>query len=331
MAKIGIIGCGAWGTALAKIAAENLHEVTLWCHKEEIASSIHSEHINSQLLPGIVLPSHIRATTQLDLASQNQDLVVLVTTSRHFKSTLIQLKSLLSQKTLILSATKGLDPTSLLRPSEMLQNHLGNEFLWALLSGPNLSREIAQQKASTTVISSQNEEVSKIIQSWLSRPYFRVYTNTDVIGTELGGTLKNIIAIAAGVADGLELGSNAKSALMVRGIAEMVRFGLKFGAKEETFYGLTGMGDLIATCSSSLSRNHTVGFRLSRGESLTQILSSTHAVAEGVETSRLIHELAAQHQIAMPVTEAVYRLLFENKSAPEVLSELMSRSLTSER
>lgn len=328
--RTAVIGCGAWGTTLAKILAENQHEVMLWCHAENIAEKINQTQIN-EYLTKIKLPQNIMATADLEKCLDNVELVVIVTASEFFKKTLQNIKPYINSKTYLLSATKGLDLVSDQRMSEVMKEMLPNYIdKMAVLSGPNIALEIAEQKPAVTVISSENTETAKKIQEVFNRPYFRVYTNNDVIGTELGGTLKNIIAIAAGIIDGLNLGDNAKSAIMVRGIVEMSKLAVKMGARQETLFGLTGMGDLITTCSSELSRNHFVGSQLAKGKKLTEILKGMKAVAEGVNTAKAAHELAKKYKVAMPVTEQMYLIMFENKNIPEALKDLMSRDLKAE-
>lgn len=328
--KISVLGCGAWGTTLAKILAENNQDVLLWCHDQAVAESVAQKQVNDYL-PGIKLPANIKTTTDLDLAVAEAQLLVVVTASEFFKKTLEQIKSKISSHTLILSATKGLDSTRDQRMSEiMLDVFPEHAEQVAVLSGPNISMEIAKQQPAVTVISSKNLQTAKIIQEAFNAPYFRVYTNDDVIGTELGGTLKNIIAIAAGVIDGLGLGDNAKSALMVRGMVEMSKLAVRLGAKQETLFGLTGMGDLITTCSSSLSRNHYVGQELAKGRKLTEILKGMKAVAEGVNTTKAAFDLAKKYEVAMPVTEQMYYILFQNKDIKEAVRDLMTRDLKPE-
>lgn len=330
MATVAVIGSGAWGTTLAKILAENKHTVRLWCHAPDIAAAINADHENTALLKGIKLPENIFATADLAQALAETELIVIVTASGFFKQTLLKLKPLLREQ-LIVSATKGLHEADDKRMSEVLYEVLPeHRSKIAVLSGPNISWEIANRKPATAVIAAANIDTAQKIQQFFSNEYFRVYVNTDVIGTEFGGTLKNVIAIAAGIVDGLGLGDNTKAALMVRGMVEMTRMAVKLGAKPETLMGLTGMGDLITTCSSALSRNHTVGERLAKGEKIADILSSMKAIAEGVATTKAAYELAKKHQVEMPITEQMYAVLYKNKPIAEALKELMTRSLKAE-
>ncbi|GBR73834.1 glycerol-3-phosphate dehydrogenase [Candidatus Termititenax aidoneus] len=326
MVKAAILGCGAWGTTLAKILAENGHAVTIWCHNTAIAAQINARE-NKELLPGIILPDKIQASTALAETLQGAELLVIVTASQYYRQIVRQLKDLVPPDCLLLSATKGLDETTGKRMSEVLAEYFTNI---AVLSGPNISREIAEQKPATAVIAAENMETAQTIQKLFNNSYFRVYTNNDVIGTEYGGTLKNIIAIAAGIVDGLQLGNNTKAALLVRGMVEIAKLTITLGGKSETIFGLTGMGDLITTCSSTLSRNHTVGERLAQGQKLAEILQNLKAVAEGVPTTKLAYALAQKTGTPMPLTEQMYGILYENKPIREAVAALMSRDLKAE-
>ena len=324
MAHIAVIGAGAWGTTLSKVLADNGHTPTIWCHEAAIAETINTQHENTALLAGIKLPDSISATTNLATTVKASELILIVTASQYFKQTLIQLKPLLTNQ-LLLSATKGLHEADDKRMSEVITEVLPEQ-LFGILSGPNISWEIANKKPATTVIASANIATAQAIQAYFNNDYFRVYVNTDVIGTEYGGTLKNVIAIAAGIIDGLKLGDNTKAALMVRGMVEMTRLAVKLGAKPETLMGLTGMGDLITTCSSSLSRNHAVGEKLATGKTIHEILQEMKAVAEGVATTKAAYALAQKHQVEMPITEQMYLVLYKNKTIPEALHAIMTRS-----
>lgn len=330
--KTTVMGVGAWGTTLAGILADNGHQVVMWSHDAAIADQINNEHENKALFPGFALSKQITATTDIEDACRDSALIVLVVASKFYASVVQKAHGVFAPGVLIVSATKGLNPEDNRRPSEVLLENLPEALRSqvAVLSGPNIAKEIAARKPATTVIASPNEATAKAIQKFFSTPYFRVYTNTDMAASEIGGTLKNVIAIAAGIVDGLELGDNAKSALMVRGMVEIVRFGTHFGAKPESFYGLAGMGDLITTCSSKMSRNHYVGENLAQGKTLKKILGSMSAVAEGVEAAKHVHEIAVKEKLVMPVTEQVYSILFEDKPVKQAIADLMSRDLKSE-
>lgn len=330
--KTAVIGSGAWGSTLAKILAENDHEVLLWAHDPAIADAINQDRENKQLLPGVLLPDRVRATTSFEEAGRDAGLIVLVTASKFIASTVRALTPHIPPHAILVSATKGLNPEDHKRPSELLRENLPPSMhdRIGVLSGPNIAKEIAARKPAATVISSDNAETARIAQRAFSTNYFRVYTNNDIAGAEFGGTLKNIIAIAAGIVDGLSLGDNTKAALMVRGMVEIIRFGTHFGARPETFYGLAGMGDLITTCNSLMSRNHYVGENLAKGKKLADILAGMSAVAEGVEAAHLVHEIAAREGLEMPVTAQVHAVLFQDKPVQQAILDLMTRDLKAE-
>jgi glycerol-3-phosphate dehydrogenase (NAD(P)+) len=330
MSNVTVLGCGAWGTTLAKILVENGYAVTIWCHDQHLADTINQTHKNP-LLKGIALPAELTAVTSLAQSLTKASLVVAATASKFFEETLLKAKQFIPAKAYILSATKGLSEKTDQRMYQIMEEILPEhrEHL-AVLSGPNIAMEIARQKIAATVIASLQLKTAQHIQKMFNNQYFRVYTNTDVIGTEIGGTLKNIIAIAAGIIDGLDLGSNAKASLMIRGMVEMSRLSHALGARPETLSGLTGMGDLITTCSSSLSRNHYVGVELAKGKKIQEILTGMTAVAEGVATTKAAHDLAKIKNVSMPITEQMYAVLYHNKPISEAVRTLMARDLKSE-
>jgi glycerol-3-phosphate dehydrogenase (NAD(P)+) len=326
--KVSVIGSGAWGTTLAIMLTKKGFQVGLWVHSEKLAEKIRLKRENVYYLPGHKIPSEVKICSALDEAVTESDLVILAVASQFLKITTKELvKTSLKPKTLILSAVKGLDCETLLRPSEVIrlilpEKHRG---LFGVVSGPNLAREIAAGLPSATVLASEDIGIAEEIRSYLMSDKFRVYTNTDVIGVELGGALKNIIAIAAGILEGLEMGDNAKAALLVRGMAEISRLGKKLGARPETFAGLSGMGDLATTCYSNLSRNHRVGIELAKGETLEAVLKKMTSIAEGINTTKAARTLAAKEDIEMPITDQVYEVLFEGKSPKKAIQELMLR------
>ena len=330
--KSAVIGAGAWGTALARVLGGNGHDVMMWSHDRVISDAINNENENTVLFSGIKLPTNVKATDDLAAAVQDRDLVLVVVASQFFRATIKNLVPHLGPNTILISATKGLDRETRQHPSQMLEELLPESMLdrFGILSGPNIAREIAAEKPASTVIASHNLYTARKAQRYFNSQYFRVYTNTDVVGTELGGTLKNIIAIAAGAIDSLGLGDNARSAMMVRAMVEIIRFSTLHGARMETMYGMAGMGDLITTCSSTMSRNHTVGRKLAEGKTLDQALSEMTAVAEGIETTRMIHEKAMKSGLDMPITAQVYAVLFENKPVKQAIVDIMSRELKSE-
>ncbi|MBD2626397.1 NAD(P)H-dependent glycerol-3-phosphate dehydrogenase [Trichormus variabilis] len=298
-----ILGAGAWGTALAKLARVNGHQVRLWSRQD------------SQTLATVL---------------QDADIVLSAISMKGVTDVASLVKSCsLSPQTIFVTATKGLDPQTTRTPSQIWQAEFPDHAV-VVLSGPNLSKEIEQELPAATVVASKNTAAAEMVQLVFSSSRFRVYTNPDPVGVELGGTLKNVMAIAAGVCDGLHLGTNAKAALVTRGLTEMVRIGNIFGAKTETFYGLSGLGDLLATCNSPLSRNYQVGYQLASGKTLTEILAALPGTAEGVNTCRVLMQISQQQNIPIPITEQVYRLLEAEVTPQEALDELMLRDIKPE-
>jgi len=328
MSKLSVIGAGAWGTTLSILAAENKHSVTIWSYEEDVAKSINELRENKKYLNGFQLPQNIDSTTDLKKAA-SCDIIILSTPSQYLRETLRNAARFVKKDALIISAVKGLEIETQKRMSEVVKEELPCEKI-AVISGPNISKEIARGLPAATVAASADIEIAKLVQQILNSSRFRVYTNTDVTGAELGGALKNVIAIAAGVADGLMLGNNAKSALMVRGITEIMRLGVAMGGKSETFSGLSGIGDLITTCESTLSRNHQVGVEIAKGRKLNEIITKMYDVAEGVPTSKAAREISRKLKIEMPITEEVYSVLYEKKDPFKAISSLMQRELKNE-
>jgi len=314
-----IIGNGGWGTALGMTLAGNGHQVTIWGPFEEEIETIRSEGENRLYLPGVKLPAAIQWSS-CPAGVRTADLAVIVVPSRFVRATLELFKPCLRPEILLVSATKGLDEKTRQRMSQIAHEVLGRDI--AVLSGPSHAEEVARGvPTAVTVAGKKAEEIQKL---FLAKT-FRVYTSEDVIGVELGGTLKNIIAVAAGILDGMGLGDNSKAALMTRGLAEITRLGVALGAKPETFSGLSGIGDLIVTCGSRHSRNRAVGERLGKGESLKEILSGMKQVAEGVWNAKAARDLAKEHGIEMPITEEVCAIVEDNKDPRRALRDLMSR------
>jgi len=326
--KISIIGAGAWGTTLSILLAENKHEVTLWAYEKELINDIREFRENKLYLPGYQLPASISITNNLE-ETLNSKYILLVAPSQFLRGILKKLKNKIAKESVLICATKGLEENTHKTMSKIIKEELPRNPL-VILSGPNLSKEIAEGLPAATVVASENLETAKKAQELIMSPRLRVYTNTDVKGVELGGSLKNIIALAAGISDGLELGNNAKSALLIRGIAEITRLGVALGAKEQTFAGLSGMGDLITTCSSPLSRNHQVGVQIAKGKKLKELLSSMKQVAEGVKTTAAAVELAKKKKVEIPITEQVYEVLFKNKDPFAAISSLLTRKAKKE-
>ncbi|MFH1428915.1 MAG: NAD(P)H-dependent glycerol-3-phosphate dehydrogenase [Candidatus Margulisiibacteriota bacterium] len=315
MNRVAVIGAGSWGATLASLLVHQQQKVYLWTHS-----------------PNHIPDTQAHVSTSLEEVLKECKVAVIVVASEFYRSTIKKVIPLLPDECYILSATKGLETDTGKRMSEILNELLPRNYhkKIAVLSGPNLAKEILAQKPAASVIASKNEEAATYFQQLLSASYFRVYTNSDVIGVELGGTLKNIFAIAAGIADGFNFGTNAKSALMVRGIAEMSRLGTALGAKQSTFYGLSGIGDLITTCSSPLSRNYQVGLLIAKGEKLADIEESRVEVAEGINTTRVAATLGKQLSIELPIVEQMYEVLYKGKDPYDAVLNLMLRDLKSE-
>lgn len=320
-----ILGAGGWGTAVALVLAQNpRHRVALWSARPEHAAPLLTRRENPRFLPGVPIPESIQLTTDIRDATRGVNLLITAIPTIYLRETLRRIAGELPQSCPVLSLTKGLEIATFLRPTEIIAQVLGDRPL-AVLSGPSHAEEVARGLPTTLVAASQDLELARWLQQRLSTDRFRVYTNLDLIGVELAGALKNIIGIAAGINDGLGFGDNSKSALLTRGLTEMARFGVALGADQPTFWGLAGMGDLITTCISRHGRNRQVGLRLGQGEKPADILASMTMVAEGVYTTRSVHDKAAQMGIAMPITTEVYRVLYEEKNPRQAVSDLMLR------
>ena len=332
MATIGVVGATGWGTTLAIITAREGHTVRLLARSNEEAAWLRLANENSKYLPGASFPPAMRVTHDPTEALGGADLTILAVPSNTLRRNVRDFGEYIDDGTVIVSAVKGLEIETGSRMSEVIREEIGVSGRPSIcaLSGPNLAREIIRGKLSSTVIASPDEDAAKKAQSILNSSVFRVYTNTDIVGVELGGALKNIIAIGAGICDGLQMGDNVKAAFITRGLAEIARLGVAAGAREMTLAGLAGMGDLIATCSSALSRNHQVGRLLSRGKNLTDIRSEMHNVAEGINTTAAARDMAAELGVEMPITEVTYHVLFEGMSVDRAVAELMGRAPTPE-
>jgi len=329
MSRIVVLGVGAWGTALAlSLHRRGGHEVTLWAHTAELAFQVDSSRENTQFLPGFPLPPEI-AVTGDDAAVSEAQIVLSVTPSEFLRPTLLRLRKHLHNSQFVLSATKGLEDRTFLRMTQVISTTLEPAGLLVsigALSGPSFAQEVAEGQPTAVTIAFSDHQVASFIQQEFSSETLRLYTSSDVIGVELGGSLKNVIAIAAGVAAGVGLGFNSAAALMTRGIAEITRLAVACGGRRETLGGLSGIGDLVLTCTGSLSRNRTVGFELGRGRKLPEILASLGGkVAEGVLTTRAALGLARQHGIEMPITEQMELILVEGKDPREAIRDLMLR------
>ncbi len=327
MTVISVLGAGAMGTACAWVAAQNPDvSVRLWARNATFARHIHETRENSRLLPHVRLPASITVTADSEFALLDASIVLICIPTRGLRDAMQQLASIIPEQALLVSAIKGIENETLLRPSQMIQQVVGQRPV-VVLGGPCHAEEITARKPASIVAACESLEAAERIQSLMSMESLRVYANPDPLGVELAGACKNVIAIAAGIGDGLRFGDNAKAALLTRGLAEMVRFGTALGASSETFFGLAGLGDLVTTCTSPHSRNRFVGEALGRGQSLVEIQESMTAVAEGVFTARSVYQLARQRGINMPIAEQVYRVLFESKCPREATVELMQRPL----
>jgi glycerol-3-phosphate dehydrogenase (NAD(P)+) len=332
MGIIGVLGAGSWGTTLADLLAKKGHEVTLWAYEADLVKEMETTRVNSLFLPGITLTPRLRFTNSLQEAVSGKDLVLFVSPTQVVRGVMKGALPFIDEGTLLVNAAKGVELETLKTISqisaELLPPRLFANF--AVLSGPSFAREVAQEMPTAVVAASPVAEVARRVQEAFSNPYFRVYTNSDMVGVELGGSIKNVIAIAAGISDGLGLGYNPRAALITRGLAEMARLGLAMGGKASTFAGLAGMGDLVLTCTGDLSRNRTVGIQLGEGKTLAEILSGMRMVAEGVKTTESAYRLAQRLGVDMPITEQVYRVLHDGKPPRQAVLDLMTRDLKEE-
>jgi len=325
MKKISIIGDGGWGTTLAILLSGKGHNVTLWGAFAEYVETINAKGSSAKFLPGIKIPREVNITSSLNEAIDDKEIIVLAVPSQYTRGILTRLTPYKLSGKIFVSVTKGIENKTLKRMSEIAHELLGNIEI-CVLSGPTIAHEVALGNPATLVASSGNLALAKEIQDVFITDRFRVYTNSDIIGVELGGALKNIIAIAAGICDSLGFGTNAKAALLTRGLVEMARLGVAMGAKKDTFYGLSGLGDLTTTCISKYSRNHHFGEEIGKGKSLKDALKETEMVVEGVATTESAYELAKKHKVEMPIINEIYKVLYENKDPKKGVHDLMTRS-----
>ena len=330
--RIAVIGAGSWGTALAQALAYLGHEVRLWAYEEEVVETILSSRENRMYLPGIEISRAILPTSDLSRAVEDVQYVLTVMPSHVCRDLYTRMLPFLRQEMILISATKGLEEGSLMRMSEVIQSVVGNRFKakTAVISGPSFAREVADGQPTAIVVASHGSEIARSVQEAFSSKTMRLYTSTDVTGVELGGAVKNVIAIAAGVIEGLGLGHNPMAALITRGLVEIIRLGRAIGARSDTLSGLAGLGDLVLTCTGGLSRNRSVGVELGKGRSLKDIIESTHTIAEGIKTTGATVELAEAHGVEMPITHQVHRILRNEISPRQAIHELMERSLKDE-
>jgi glycerol-3-phosphate dehydrogenase (NAD(P)+) len=330
--KISILGAGGWGTTLSILLNSNGHDVTLWEFNTEYAKTLANYRENFYYLPKIKIPKEIEITNDLLKAASGKELIVIATPTQYIRDSFKQLADFDLKDTIIVNVSKGIEIGTLELVNEIIADVLKkvNVDKISCLSGPSHAEEVAKLVPTVVVCANPDKEIAELIQKAFSNDYFRVYTSTDVVGVELGGALKNVIAIAAGIADGAGFGDNTKAALMTRGINEIMNLGLKMGAKKETFFGLSGIGDLIVTCSSKHSRNRFVGEEIGKGKKLKEVLADMKMVAEGVSTAKSIHQLSKKLKIEMPICEQVYQILFNDKDPIAATSELMVRTLKEE-
>ena len=327
--RIAVIGAGGWGTAIARLAARQDHEVYLWAFETEVVDAIRERRVNEIFLPDVELPQSIEATSDLALATGEAEVVLIAVPSQHLRKVLEQAAPHVPEEALLVSATKGIEEHSLLRMSEVIEQVMNDRLGPGVvaISGPTFAREVAEDHPTALVAASKRPDLAKRVQEELSSLTLRVYTNDDVVGVELGGAVKNVIAIAAGVSAGLGMCHNPVAALITRGLAEISRLSEALGGRRETLAGLAGMGDLVLTCTGHLSRNRSVGYQLGKGKPLQEVLASMRTVAEGVPTTHAALSLAKAHGVEMPITFQMDRLLNGETTPQEAIRELMSRPL----
>jgi glycerol-3-phosphate dehydrogenase (NAD(P)+) len=330
--KAAVLGAGSWGSAFAKVLVDAGTDVTLWARRRELAEQIRSEHANPSYLPGVRLPEQLAVTDDAAAALDGADLVAFAIPAQTLRENLLEWSPLLPPDATLISLMKGVELGTTKRMSEVIAEVTGADpSRIAVVSGPNLALEIAREQPTATVVACTDQTRAVAVQQACSAPYFRPYTNVDVIGCELGGAVKNVIALAVGIAHGMGFGDNTSASLITRGLAETSRLGIELGADPLTFAGLAGLGDLVATCSSPLSRNHTFGERLGRGETLEQAQEATHGqVAEGVKSCRSVLELAQEHGVDVPITQAIEAVCFRGLTPHAMRDFFMSRSVKSE-
>ncbi len=328
MNKIAVIGGGSWGTALAYLLGEKGHDVSLWVYEDDLVQEILKTRVNSKYLPDASLPETIKPSSSLQDVLADAEVVLSVVPTQHTRRVFKDMRSFIPSGAHVVTASKGIENGTLFTVSEILEELTGHKT--SALSGPSFAKEVIKKLPTAVTIASESEEIARELQKVFNTDHFRIYTNTDVVGVELGGALKNVMAIASGISDGLGLGSSARAALITRGLEEIIRLGRAMGAEEKTFRGLSGMGDLVLTCTGSLSRNYTVGTRLGKGEKLKDIIESMSMVAEGVATSESAYELSKKYKVDMPVVEQVYKTIKGDISPKDAVRKLMTRSLKAE-
>ena len=327
--KVGLIGGGSWGTTVASLTAKN-SETIIWARNSETVAEINTHHTNQKYLPNAKLTPSLKASASIKETVEEADVIVMGVPAQSFRKVLLEAKPYIRPWVPIINLAKGLEITTKMRMTQIIEELMPGHPA-GVLTGPNLAKEIHFGNAAAAVIAMVDETIAKELQKVFSSGLFRVYTNSDVIGCELGGALKNIIAIATGMGDGANAGDNTRAAIITRGLSELTRLGIAMGGKQRTFAGLAGMGDLVATCSSTKSRNHHVGFQLGRGKSLDQIISEMDEVAEGVKTAKVVVELAKEYKVDMPISLEIYKILYQGNSVTDAFKGLLRYEVGSEK
>jgi glycerol-3-phosphate dehydrogenase (NAD(P)+) len=330
MTKAAVIGAGAWGTALADVLARNGHDVVLWALEPDVVATVNDTHENHRFLEGFALAPSLRATTSLAEAVSDAAMVCVATPSQHLRRVLASAAPMLSQRAIICVASKGIEQESLALMSNVVADEVPGSPIVAI-SGPSFAAEVVARQPTAIVAASDDIVAAEAAQEWFSNSHLRIYTHDDIIGVELGGALKNVMAVATGIVEGAGFGFNSRAALITRGLAEMTRLGTALGAQAATFAGLAGIGDLVLTCTGSLSRNRAVGLAVGKGATLDEALHGKETVAEGVQTTRSALALSTREGVEMPIVTMVHRILFDHYPAREAIGELMSRELRSEQ
>jgi glycerol-3-phosphate dehydrogenase (NAD(P)+) len=332
MERIGVVGAGSWGTALAHLLGLKGFAVDLWAYEEAVKQQIESEHHNDLFLPGVSLSDNISPTNDIEKVVSEKSMVIVVVPSHVMRETVQKMSNCLHPAAVLVSASKGIENGTRLTMTGIFREVLSGipDTQFTVLSGPSFAKEVAQRVPTVMTVASSDPQSAQFVQNTFATDYFRVYTHDDVIGVELGGAVKNVIAIAAGMIDGLGLGLNTRAALITRGMAEIRRLGVRLGANPRTFTSSAGIGDLILTCTGTLSRNHTIGRQIGQGLTIDQIISKMHMVAEGVRTSKSVYNLSNRLNVEMPICHAIYHILYEGLAPQKALSELMTRDLKQE-
>lgn len=329
--KVAVLGAGSWGTVLASVLAENGHDVRIWARRKELVEEINEKRTNSKYLPGVTIHPSIVASDSIEETVIDRKMVLFVVPSHSIREVASQVEPFLAEDALVVHASKGFEADTWKRISEVLEEEIPSQKgKIVVLSGPSHAEEVIRKCPTTVVVASSDRNAAEKAQNYFMNSYFRVYTNPDLIGIEVGGALKNIIALAAGLSDGLGFGDNAKAALITRGLAEIARLGFAMGAKHSTFVGLAGVGDLVVTCTSQHSRNWRAGNMISQGMPLSEVLDEMGMVVEGVRTTQAANALSKKYRVEMPITEQLYAVLFTDKEPKQAVQDLMNRDRTRE-